>query len=117
MFLIRAAFWLTIVVLLIPGDSESQAPAPRVSILQALSAAELAVHDISRICEREPVACQTGSNALGVLGQKLRYGTELLTKYMEKAPETDGPANVSNSGLRPEEIRIPWQKPAPDKSA
>lgn len=117
MFLIRAAFWLTVVLLLIPGDPNGGTPAPRVSALQALSAAQSAVRDISQLCDREPVACQTGSNALGVLGQKLRYGTELVTKYLERTPDKPNPDNISDNGLTPQEIQIPWRKPGTDKSA
>ena len=39
MFLVRTAFWLSIVVLLIPADAETGEQAPRVSALEALSAA------------------------------------------------------------------------------
>ena len=38
MFLVRAAFWLAVVVLLLPGDPNSGANAPRVSAIEALMA-------------------------------------------------------------------------------
>src|SRR5690606_3506549 len=43
MFLIRAAFWFSVVVLLIPGDPNSGTEAPRVGAIDAIVAAQGAV--------------------------------------------------------------------------
>jgi len=118
MFLFKAAFWLTIVLLLLPADPQNGQPAPRVGLFEALAAAQSAVQDISQICQRQPEACQTGNNALHLLGDKLRYGTELVYKYLDRpAADTEAkPTDASSSGLTPDEIRIPWHKPTGDKS-
>jgi hypothetical protein len=118
MFLVKAAFWLTIVLLLLPADPESGEPAPRVNMIEAAVAAGSAIRDISRLCERQPDACETGGHALKALGQKLRYGSELVQRYFnsDDAPEAE-PASLSGSGLTSEEMQIPWRKPGPDTSA
>lgn len=118
MFVIRAAFWLTVVLVLLPGDPERGEPAPRVGMIEAVVAAGSAVRDISQLCQRQPDACQTGSNALHALGQKLRYGTELVQRYFgPKDPVEVEPANLSEPGLTPEELQIPWRNPGSDTAA
>ncbi len=81
-FLFRTAFWLGIVVLLLPGDPNSGTDAPRVSAMQALVATRSAIADFSTFCDRNPQACATGSTAVQVFVSKVRYGAELLSGYL-----------------------------------
>ena len=66
-FLVRTAFWLTIVVLLLPRLGS----APQVSAGEAVSAAGAAVSDMRQFCARQPEACVVGSQALTSFGQAL----------------------------------------------
>ena len=77
MFLFRAAFWLAVVVLLLPGDPNTGTEAPRVSAMQALVATRSAIADFSTFCDRNPDTCATGSTAVQVFASKVRYGAEL----------------------------------------
>ena len=79
MFLIRAAFWLSVVVMLIPADPQTGVEAPRVGAIEAIVAARTAVADISAFCDRNPAACRTGGSAFRVFAAKARYGARLLT--------------------------------------
>ena len=77
MFLIRAAFWLTVVVFLLPADPET-GEAPSVGALQALSAVQTTASDFSTFCARNPDVCATGSAAVEIFSEKLRYGFRLI---------------------------------------
>jgi cysteine desulfuration protein SufE len=57
-FLLRAAFWLSVVVVLLPASPSAPGPpGPRVSATEAVSAANAAVFDMRHFCSRQPDAC------------------------------------------------------------
>ncbi|SFP72457.1 hypothetical protein SAMN03159463_04760 [Mesorhizobium sp. NFR06] len=64
-FLIRMAFWFSLVLLALPlgvgpGEDGRQSVGP----IQALFAAREAVGDIAGLCERKPDVCETGKSAM-----------------------------------------------------
>ena len=71
-FLIKVAYWLTIVVLYLPADSAQQNQAAQVGPIEALGAAQAAVEDASGFCTRNPDACIVGSQAF-MFNQELRF--------------------------------------------
>mgnify|MGYP001606087841 CR=1 FL=1 len=76
-FLLRAAFWLSLVVLLIPADpaeTPANGAARTVSTFEAIGAAHSALRDAEGFCERNPAACDTGRVALEGFGAKARTG-------------------------------------------
>ena len=78
-FLIKAAFWLTIVLILLPsGEKQSTSPAPEVGAADAVTAAGAAVADIRQFCSRQPEACTIGSQAAVALGQTAQTGAQML---------------------------------------
>ncbi len=91
MFLIRAAFWLSIVILFLPGDPKSGTESPGLSAIDALIAARGAVADLSGMCERQPAVCSNGSAALQSFGAKARYGAQFLYKTVSGQPTADDP--------------------------
>ena len=105
MFLIRAAFWLSVVVLLLPGDPKTGADAPRVTAFQALLATRAAVADISGFCDRNPDVCATGSTALQVFVAKVRYGAELVSGLFNKKSEQ----TVDRGTLKREDLEPAWR--------
>src|SRR5262245_5922701 len=80
-FLFKAAFWLTIVVLLLPS-SEKNTSAPQVGATEAVSAASAAVSDMRQFCTRQPEACAVGSQAAMALGQKAQTGAKMLYDFL-----------------------------------
>ncbi len=111
MFLVRAAFWLTVVVLLLPGDPKSGADAPRVDAVQALVAARSAVADVSTFCDRNPNVCATGSTAVQVFVAKVRYGAEVISGYINRKDDAD------TGTLRQEDAKPEWRGPEPKTGA
>ena len=95
-FFIKAAFWLTVVVLLLPSEPAKQGQTAQVSPLEALGAAQAAVEDASGFCERNPDACTIGSQAFQSFGEKAQYGAKLLYEFLsarftgETAPVATG---------------------------
>ncbi len=84
-FLIRAAFWFSLVLLALPlGTGSDEAGQPSVGPLQALVAARDAVGDIAAICERKPDVCVVGQEALHTIGVRARAGAKLAYEMLDK---------------------------------
>jgi hypothetical protein len=111
MFIIRAAFWLSIVVLLLPGGSQTDDQAPRVTVFEAVTAASAAVADLTGFCGRNPDVCTTSGAAFRIFADKLRNGTHMLYDFFDGDEST----GVDNGTLRKDDVEAPWQ--GPDKSA
>ena len=100
-FLFRVTFWLGVVVLLLPGDPNTGADAPRVSAMQALVATRATISDFSTFCDRNPATCATGSTALQVFASKVRYGAEMLSSYLNHSKPTADHGTLSQEDLKP----------------
>jgi hypothetical protein len=82
-FLLRTAFWLSIVVLLLPSvASPRTGPTPQVSAGEAVFAASAAVSDLRQFCARQPDACAVGSQALTSFGHKAQAAAKVLYDYL-----------------------------------
>jgi Family of unknown function (DUF5330) len=112
MLIIRAAFWLSVVVLLIPGSPQTDDQAPRVTVFEAVTAASAAVTDMTGFCGRNPDVCTTGGAAFRVFADKVRNGTHMLYDFFGKHDTAD----VDNGTLKQEDIDPPWRGPR-DKAA
>lgn len=101
-FLIRVAFWLSIVVLLLPTGKTDPAQTPQFGASDALSAASAAVSDMRGFCGRQPEACNIGSQAATAFGQKAQASAKMLYDYFtersssdERAPAAARPAEAT----------------------
>jgi hypothetical protein len=88
-FLLRTAFWLSIVVLLLPTP-ESMKTESNVGAAQAVTAASATFSDMSQFCGRQPEACQIGSQALSQFGHKAQASAKWLYDVVtsKTAPQT-----------------------------
>ena len=123
-FLIKAAFWLTIVVLFLPADSAKQGQA-QVGPIEALGAAQAAVEDASGFCTRNPNACEVGSQAFQTFGEKAQNGAKLLYEFLSarftdqpgSSPVTTGsiktPSRPGQHTLEPADLEPAWSGPEP----
>ena len=75
MFLIKTAFWLTILLLLLPTDGQQQS--------QVYGTAEAAVKDVASFCDRNPETCASGRIAFDVLVQKAEFGARMLMNFIQ----------------------------------
>jgi Family of unknown function (DUF5330) len=128
-FLLKAAFWLTIVVMFLPAG-ESTPSAPQVGASEAISAASAAVSDARQFCSRQPDACAVGSQAATVLGQKAQNGAKMLYEFLSDrlAPDETGSVSAENADrsagapssqhtLTPADQAPVWRGPEPRKDA
>ena len=102
MFLLRAAFWLTIVIFLLPADPET-GEAPRVGAIEALAAVHATATDFSGFCERNPAVCATGSATFEILSEKVRNGVRLIQDAIDAQ---GGPPADTLTG---EDVATPWR--------
>lgn len=103
MFLIRAVFWLSIVVALIPVNPADLEHGQRpVSTLETLGAAQTLVSDLSGFCTRNPQACGTANELFSQFGAKARTGMRYVSAWLDKgAGETGGADKLAVAGQDP----------------
>jgi len=70
MFLIRMAFWVGLVVLLLPSDKERQA--------QLYKTATEVVHSATTFCDRNAALCEQGARHWAVFRTKLEFGARMV---------------------------------------
>lgn len=138
-FLLRMAFWLGLVLILLPsGSSERAPPATEVNAAQAISAASATVGDIGQFCTRQPDACTVGSHVATELGYKAQAGAKMIYDFLTEAlaskgvtknagrdtssggPKvtgslTAGADNASQNTLTPADLVPAWHAPLPRK--
>jgi hypothetical protein len=90
-FLLRMAFWLGLVLVLLPRDKTPESEKlPQIGASEAVSAATAAVSDMSQFCKRQPAACEVGGQAAVAIGQRAQAGAQKLYRIItdKRAPET-----------------------------
>jgi len=109
-FLIRMAFWFSLVLLALPLDPVGGASG--VSPIQAFFAARAAVDDISGICERQPDVCDVGRAAMQTIGVRAKESARIAYEMLEEngVSGTEQTADIdaliaSDGGLPAETLR------------
>nr|WP_319389713.1 DUF5330 domain-containing protein [uncultured Cohaesibacter sp.] len=92
-FLIRAAFWLSLVILILPADKESTTDAARLSTSEAMVAAQATFRDFTSFCSRQPEVCAAGEVALENFSAKARYGAKQLYLYLDGDEAESSPSD------------------------
>lgn len=90
-FLLRMAFWLGIVLVLLPTDKTPESEKlPQVAATDAVSAATAAMFDMAQFCTRQPAACDIGGQAATVVTHRAQAGAKKVYEFMteKKPPET-----------------------------
>jgi hypothetical protein len=106
-FLLRMAFWLGLVLVLLPTDKTPDSDkGPQIGASDAISAATAAVSDMSQFCNRQPAACTVGGQAATVIGARAQSGAkkvyQFITDKSEKSEknETKAPVAAEKSGKK-----------------
>lgn len=132
-FLLRMAFWLSIVLILLPSGPQRGPSTSEVDAADALSAASATVHDLKGFCAREPGACTVGSELAAVLGHRAKAGAKMLYDFLTEATaqHATGPLagdvgksapggsplhQASQNTLAPADLNPPWHGPAAHKA-
>ena len=98
MFLLRAAFWASVALALLPSFVPKQAstvPAD-VGTAEAMTAASETVADLSGFRERRPEACAAGVQFANAFGQRAQAGAKIL--YDLVGDKLGKPERVSAAG-------------------
>lgn len=134
-FLLRLAFWLGLVLVLLPSGGSQPASKADISTGEAISAAKAAVTDARQFCERQPEACTIGSQAAVAIGHRAQAGAKMLYEFLNDQfgpPETGATGAVtqtraravgkavplpvarpSQNTLTPADLAPPWRGPQP----
>lgn len=99
-FLLRMAFWLGLVLMLLPTDKTPDADkGPKVDAAEAVTAASAAVSDMAQFCNRQPTACAVGGQAASVVGARVQAGARKAIQFFtDKIEKTDKPDTAEKSG-------------------
>jgi hypothetical protein len=128
LFLLRLAFWILVVCLLLPGSGDDKR--------RLVNSAERTVSDMRGFCQRNPDVCDDARVTMTSLLSKLRSGAELLQTWLaESGPEAAGAPQVKpapaggqpaaqtplppprlvprwQDSLNPADKQMPWRGPA-----
>jgi hypothetical protein len=126
-FLLRMAFWLGLVLVLLPTDKSQDADkAPHIGASDAISAATATVSDMSQFCSRQPGACAVGGQAATVIGQRAQAGAKKIYNMIteKRPPDHTGsiePIEKGKSGfadtLTPDDLDVEYRAPVPGTGA
>ena len=100
-FLIRAAFWFSLVLLMLPfGAGSGTSGENSVGPIQALMAAREAVGDIAGMCERRPDVCETGKQAVHTITVRAKATAKIAAELI--GDENEAPDQTVVTGSVPE---------------
>ncbi len=98
-FLLRMAFWLGVVCVLLPGGVKQASPDLQIDATQAMTLAGAAVSDARGFCERQPDACKVGGKVAVAIGHKAEAGARTLYEFVStKLNEKSAPAQKTAAG-------------------
>ena len=99
-FLLRMAFWLGLVLVLLPREKTPESEKlPQIGASEAVSAATAAVSDMGQFCKRQPAACEVGGQAATVIGQRAQDGARKLYQIItDKKPDKKAPDHTGSIG-------------------
>ncbi len=121
-FLLRMAFWLGIVCVLLPSvASKSNAPDAQIDPVQAVTLASAAVSDARGFCERQAEACVVGGKVAVAIGHKAEAGARTIYEFIsaklaEPAASPDksvAKAHPERGTLTASDMAPAWQAPVP----
>jgi hypothetical protein len=133
-FLLRVAFWLGLILVLLPtGGSNPHGSGPRFGAADAVTFAGAAVADMRQFCGRQPDACAAGGQAAQLIGQRAQAGAKMLYEFLNEhvtpvemgSVPTTGTAEKSmpvqaphsQHTLKPADLAPAWGGPAPRREA
>ncbi|MFZ1813236.1 MAG: DUF5330 domain-containing protein [Rhizobiaceae bacterium] len=84
MFLLRSAFWLSLVVAIIPVNPQDLESGQRpVSTMETVGALQALVSDLAQFCERNARSCETGAQIASQMKVKARTGLQFASAWLE----------------------------------
>jgi len=125
-FLLRMAFWLGVVCVLLPSGGKSAAPDANIDASQAMTVAGAAVSDMRGFCDRQPDACVAGGKVAAAIGQRAEAGARTIYDFVTaKLADKSAPVQTDKSAakavtateaqgtLTPADLTPAWHAPVP----
>ncbi len=124
-FLLRMAFWLGVVCVLLPSGTKTASPEANIDAKQAVTLASAAVSDVRGFCDRQPDACAVGGKVAAAIGHKAEAGARTIYEFIsatlsEKAASADKTTakvvtvSVPGQGtLTATDMQPSWHAPVP----
>ena len=100
-FLIKCAFWLSLVLLVIPFGGNEGDGRSRVGAVEAYLAARAVIDDMSGLCERRPDACEVGRSALHTIGVRAREGARIAYDMLDEQLREPGADLAATDAVEP----------------
>src|SRR4029079_2931512 len=98
-FLLRMAFWLGLVLVLLPREKTPESEKlPQVGASEAVSAATAAVSHMGQFCQRQPAACEVGGQAATAIGQRAQDGARKLYRLITDKHSADHTSAIGGVG-------------------
>jgi hypothetical protein len=105
-FLMRMAFWLTLVLVLLPTDKTSSTDKNKsIDAMDAAGAAAAAMSDMTQFCTRQPTACEVGGKAAVVIGERAQNGARKVYQFITEKDEKRLREEKSTADERKDEQR------------
>jgi hypothetical protein len=113
-FLLRMAFWLCVILVLLPSGGTKPGPKIEISAGDAFSAARATVTDAHKFCERQPDACVFGSQAVVAIGHRAQAGAKMIYEFLNEqlGPAETGPATTSSTSGAAPNVPVPATRPS-----
>ena len=119
-FLLRMAFWLGVVCVLVPSSNVSN-PDAKIDAGQALTVATAAMSDARGFCERQPQACTAGGQVATALGHKAEAGARTLYQFIsakltekpEEKPSEKAASAPAQGTLTASDMQAAYREPVP----
>lgn len=116
MFLLRTAFWLSVVIFLIPVDQAAEQKAETAQVqpigaLEAASAAQATLSDMSGFCGRNPTACDIGGRIATTFMLKAQTGARMVYDFIDSSLADKAGADVDHGTLTTTDLTPAWRGP------
>lgn len=82
-FLMKTAFWLSLVIMILPREPGTSREEGGLSTMEAITAAQATLNDVTNFCSRQPDVCAAGEVALESFSAKAKYGAKQLYVYLD----------------------------------
>ena len=110
-FLLRMAFWLALILLILPIGTSSDG-GRQIGAWQALSAAQSVVADARGFCQRQPDACEVGGEMFSHILDKAQMSAKWLYDNFGSHSGTEAPRAPDSahggSTLTPQDLLPGW---------
>jgi hypothetical protein len=109
-FLLRLAFWIGVVCVLLPSGGAKTSTDAQIDPAQAITVASAAVSDARGFCARQPQACIAGGEVAAAIGHKAEAGARTLYRFIsatlnEKSSDTPA-ATQANLASKPDDKAV-----------